>query len=65
MINSSYFKTLGVTPEQDIVDIKRSFKRLASRYHPDKNHNDADDAKRIFIKVKTAYEKIMEFKKNG
>ena len=65
MINSSYFKTLGVTPEQDIVDIKRSFKRLAPRYHPDKNHNDADDAKRIFIKVKTAYEKIMEFKKNG
>ena len=37
MINSNYFKTLGVTPEQDLVDIKRSFKRLASKYHPDKN----------------------------
>jgi DnaJ-class molecular chaperone len=64
MINSNYFKTLGVTPEQDELDIKRSFKRLASKYHPDKNHNNAD-AKRIFIKVKTAYEKIMEYKKNG
>ena len=52
MINSNYFKTLGVTPEQEIVDIKRSFKRLASKYHPDKNHNDTE-AKRIFIKVKT------------
>ncbi|MDC0415568.1 DnaJ domain-containing protein [Gammaproteobacteria bacterium] len=64
MINSNYFKTLGVTPEQDLVDIKRSFKRLASKYHPDKNHNDTD-AERIFIKIKTAYEKIMEYKKNG
>ena len=64
MINSNYFKILGVTPEQDLVDIKRSFKRLASKYHPDKNHNDTD-AERIFIQIKTAYEKIMEYKKNG
>jgi DnaJ-class molecular chaperone len=64
MINSNYFKILGVTPEQDVVDIKRSFKRLASKYHPDKNH-DSTDAERIFIKVKIAYEKIMEYKKNG
>ena len=64
MININYFRTLGVTPEQDVGDIKRSFKRLASKYHPDKNH-DNTDAKRIFIKVKTAYEKIMEYKKNG
>ena len=64
MINGNYYKILGVSPEQNVDDIKRSFKRLASKYHPDKNHNDTD-AKRIFIKIKTAYEKIMEYKKNG
>jgi molecular chaperone DnaJ len=64
MINNNYFRTLGVSPNEDLDIIKKSFKRLASKYHPDKN-NDNIDAQRIFIKITTAYEKIMEFRKNG
>ena len=64
MINNNYFKTLGVSPNEDLDIIKKAFKRLASKYHPDKN-NDSIDAQRIFIKITTAYEKIMEFRKNG
>ena len=64
MINGNYYKILGVSPEQNVDDIKRSFKRLASKYHTDKNFNN-NDAKRTFLKVKTAYEKIIEYKKNG
>ena len=64
MINNNYFKTLGVSPNEDLAIIKKAFKRLASKYHPDKN-NDNINAQRIFIKVTTAYEKIMEFRKNG
>ena len=64
MINSNYIKTLGVSPDEDLYIIKKAFKRLASKYHPDKNHN-SSDAHRIFIKVKTAYEKIIEYRKNG
>ena len=64
MINNNYFKTLGVSPNEDLDIIKKAFKRLASKYHPDKN-NDNSDAQRIFIKITTAYEKIMEFRKNG
>ena len=64
MINNNYFKTLGVSPNEDLDIIKKAFKRLASKYHPDKNHDNID-AQRIFIKVKTAYEKIMEFRRNG
>tara|TARA_Y200000002_G_scaffold265557_1_gene220614 strand:- start:2633 stop:2827 length:195 start_codon:yes stop_codon:yes gene_type:complete len=64
MINNNYFKTLGVSPEEDLDIIKKAFKRLASKYHPDKNQ-DSIESQRIFIKVKTAYEKIMELKKNG
>ena len=64
MINNNYFKTLGVSPNEDLDIIKKAFKRLASKYHPDKN-NDNVDAQRIFIKITNAYEKIMEFRKNG
>ena len=64
MINNNYFKTLGVSPNEDLGIIKKAFKRLASKYHPDKN-NDNIDAQRTFIKITTAYEKIMEFRKNG
>jgi DnaJ-class molecular chaperone len=44
--------------------LKKHSNALASKYHPDKN-NDNIDAQRIFIKITTAYEKIMEFRKNG
>ena len=64
MISNNYFKILGVSPNEDLDIIKKAFKRLASKYHPDKN-NDNIDAQRIFIKITTAYEKIMEFRKNG
>jgi molecular chaperone DnaJ len=64
MINNNYFKTLGVSPNEDLDIIKKAFKRLASKYHPDKN-NDNIDAQKIFIKITTAYEKIIELRKNG
>jgi curved DNA-binding protein CbpA len=31
----SHYETLGIAPFSNLVDIKRSFRRLAKRYHPD------------------------------
>src|SRR5580698_7131559 len=33
-----YYQILGVSPNANINEIKRAFRRLAIAYHPDRNH---------------------------
>ena len=62
MSNNNY-KILGVNVNEDTESIKIAFKRLASKYHPDKNHNNSEYTK-LFHKIKNAYDEIMEYKNN-
>ena len=64
MISNNHFKILGVNANEDIETIKIAFKRLASKYHPDKNHNNSEYTE-LFQKIKNAYEEILEYKNNG
>lgn len=64
MISNNNYKILGVHANEDIETIKIAFKRLASKYHPDKNHNNSEHTK-LFYKIKNAYEEILEQKNNG
>lgn len=52
----NYYDILGVTPDSDDKTIKKAYRQLAKKYHPDHNH--APDATERFRDVQEAYETI-------
>ncbi|MFN3165533.1 MAG: DnaJ C-terminal domain-containing protein [Phycisphaeraceae bacterium] len=54
-----YYKTLGVERTASADAIKRAYRKLASRHHPDKNKDDPKAAER-FSKVTEAYEVLSD-----
>jgi curved DNA-binding protein len=50
-----YYKTLGITKGASQSDIKKAYRKLARKYHPDVNPNDAE-AERKFKEINEAHE---------
>lgn len=50
-----YYKILGVSETSSKDDIKKAFRSLAKKYHPDRNGNDENAIKK-FQEVNEAYE---------
>jgi curved DNA-binding protein CbpA len=48
-----YYKILEIEFGADLMSIKKSYRRLALKYHPDKNH--ASDTAQKFIEITEAY----------
>jgi curved DNA-binding protein CbpA len=58
-----YYKILGVSRSASETEIKKAFKKLSLKYHPDKNKKNPEAAKNMFIKVANAYEVLSDPKK--
>ena len=50
-----YYEQLNVALGADEETIKRAYKKLALKFHPDKNQGDAEATKK-FLEIGTAYE---------
>ncbi len=64
MANGDYYKILGVDEGASEQDIKKSFRKLAKEYHPDRNQGDAKKEKR-FKEISEAYETLSDKKKRS
>jgi len=54
LVAEDFYKLLGVSKNADNREIRKAFKKLALKYHPDKNNE--DDAHEKFLKLTRAYE---------
>ena len=57
MIIEDPYKVLGVSPDASDEEIKRAYRKLAKKYHPDLNPGDQEAAKKM-QQVNAAYEQI-------
>ncbi len=55
-----YYKILGLDETASKEEIKRAYRRLALRYHPDKNPGNEEWAARIFTEVNEAYSVLID-----
>jgi len=62
MASKDYYRVLGVRPAASSEEIKRSYRRLAVKYHPDKNPDDIL-AEATFKEIVEAYDTLSDAKK--
>ncbi len=55
-----YYKILGVDKQATDADLKKAYRHLAMKYHPDRNPDDPKKAEEKFKEVKEAYEVLSD-----
>ncbi len=64
MTKRDYYEVLEVSREAETVEIKKSYRRLAVKFHPDKNPDDPEAEER-FKELGEAYEVLMDAQKRA
>jgi DnaJ-class molecular chaperone len=55
-----YYKVLEVSKNATTAEIKKAYRKLALKWHPDKNQDNIEDATKKFKEISEAYEVLSD-----
>ncbi|WP_428354521.1 molecular chaperone DnaJ [Methyloprofundus sp.] len=65
MAKEDFYKLLGVEKNASEAEIKKSYRKMAMKYHPDRNKEKPQAAEKKFKQVKEAYEILSDAQKRS
>ena len=65
MAKRDYYETLGVAKNASDEDIKKAYRKLAMKHHPDRNQADGKKSEERFKEAKEAYEMLSDAQKRA
>ncbi len=60
MVKRDYYEVLGISRSASAQEIKRAYRRLALKYHPDKNPDNSKEAEEKFKEISEAYKVLSD-----
>lgn len=60
MSNKSYYEILEISERASEADIKKAYRQLALKWHPDKNPDKKEEAEKRFKEISEAYEVLSD-----
>lgn len=63
MSDTNFYKILGVDSNASDIDVKKAFRDLAKKFHPDKNPGDEQTAEQKFKEIVSAYQVLIDREK--
>jgi DnaJ-class molecular chaperone len=61
--NTKFYELLSVSKEATVEEIKKSYRKLALKWHPDRNPDNREDAEHKFKEISRAYEILSDTEK--
>lgn len=61
--SDDYYKVLGVDRKAGEDEIRKNYKKLSLKYHPDRNHDNKEESERIFKRIGEAYSVLTDKQK--
>ena len=65
MAKEDFYKLLEVDRNASEAEIKKSYRRMAMKFHPDRNKESPEEAEKKFKLIKEAYEILSDPKKRA